>query len=271
MNISQRWKQSTITNQLNVILAAVICLMTFFNIAFFVKQVLDQDRQVGEIKAAITDGIGQAKTAIDASLAHNSNALDKALRDNKDALTTALQQMHTDAQTTLDASIEQSKAALEVTIANARNDQRAWVGPIDTVGPQFKDANGQPIYFAEGQRASLGVVIANSGKTPARRVEHRFSYRTLPNGTPFTPRYPQPPRQAGVIQPGARPQLVIATETAPTAQNIQTYRSGSQILYLFGHVTYEDIYGKPHYTTFCMYLLADLSAFGDCDTYNDAN
>jgi len=50
-----------------------------------------------------------------------------------------------------------------------------------------------------------------------------------------------------------------------------SYTSGKNILYMYGSITYEDVFGVKHHTTVCMYLLPDLSAFTDCETYTEVD
>jgi hypothetical protein len=58
---------------------------------------------------------------------------------------------------------------------------------------------------------------------------------------------------------------------ATTKEDIDNIASGKIIYYLYGQITYADIFRNAHETTFCMYLKRDMTEFEHCDTYNDAN
>ena len=151
----------------------------------------------------------------------------------------------------------------------AHLDQRAWVGNTEVLPPIFADGN-KAVYLKDGQETSFTTFIMNSGKTPAKNVTQSYSYRTLSSGVAFSLRYPGTDRM-GVIQPGLRLQVTTPTTERASKVQIDTYRTGENVLYLYGRITYDDVFDKPHSTTFCMRLLRDLTAFTDCDTYNDAN
>lgn len=144
--------------------------MTFVNITFFIKQVLDQDRQVDQITTVIDRGISKAKVAIDASLKQNNDATQTVLRENRDALKNALTSIHVDSNKSLNASLTQGRSALEATIAASHLDQRPWI----KIEPRISE----PLTFDVGGRASgrniamatIESVIENVGKTVANRV-----------------------------------------------------------------------------------------------------
>jgi hypothetical protein len=165
---------------------------------------------------------------------------------------------------------KQAEQSLKASIEVSRNDQRAWVGQTDILPPVFTDG-GKAVYFKDGERTRFTVFIVNSGKSPAKNVAQSTSYRTLGSKIKFSPRYPGESDNRGVIQPGLRLALNPPETNRATRQMIETYASGENVLYLYGRITYDDIFDRPHQTTFCVYLLRDLANFTDCTTYNDAN
>jgi hypothetical protein len=172
----------------------------------------------------------------------------------------------------MEKTLEQSKEALDSTIEIARRDQRAWVGTIEVI-PAWRDASNNPIYIKEGSPARFGVTIINSGKSPALKVRCKTKFTTLAADVKFSPNYEKFQRQSiGVIQPQGRFILPTAPSLGPiTAADIDIFKNSKGILYLFGEITYEDIFKIPHWTTFCMFLAPTLDNFVVHGTYNDAN
>lgn len=173
----------------------------------------------------------------------------KAARDSADASTLI---------------VENAKKSIEIMQSNIRLEQRAWVGPVEAIMPKA----------GEKPEPHLGVKIMNSGKTPARRLLTKISTQYLPAEAEFAPSYKDDSVKPGVsvIQPGMRINLFsLATLGVMTPQEIDGVRTGRNILYLYGLITYEDIFGRPHSTRFCLYLQSDLSGFSACSTYNDAD
>jgi hypothetical protein len=61
---------------------------------------------------------------------------------------------------------------------------------------------------------------------------------------------------------------------APTFKAIQAITRGTDILYLYGKITYTDTFNKAHETDFCVTLDATRQVFTSsksCDPYNSAN
>lgn len=149
-------------------------------------------------------------------------------------------------------------------LENSQLDQRAWVGPVEAIIPKT----------GERPEPHLGVKIVNSGKTPARKVLAKISTQYLSAETEFAPSYKDDPVEpsVSVIQPGMWINLFSrATLGTMTSQEMDGVRAGRNRLYLYGLITYEDIFGRPHSTRFCLYLQSDLSGFNACSTYNDAD
>jgi len=149
-------------------------------------------------------------------------------------------------------------------------DQRAWIGPIGMSDPQFSE-NGQSVYLKEGNTSTFVTSISNTGKTPSALGSIRSSFRVLPRGAKFTPRYPEAARNLGPIWPGHAVRLVSPQTEVMGNIALQAYKSGSSVLYVFGEIVYPDVFKKIHTTRFCVYLVPNLAGFTDCDTYNEIN
>ncbi|MDH4082400.1 MAG: hypothetical protein OEV99_01255 [Nitrospira sp.] len=145
-------------------------------------------------------------------------------------------------------------------------DQRAWVGPTSFIHP-----GGETKYFKEGSQPSFGVVLTNMGKTPARKMEVMIQRNTFKKGTPFTAVYNDDGKPGSVVFlfPGQIYKVTTNQEPAPlTASLVEMITSGEFTLYLYGMVTYEDVFDVKHQTTFCGFLKQDLTGFNACNTYN---
>ena len=107
-------------------------------------------------------------------------------------------------------AVDLAERNINATQEQSRLDQRAWVGVIDTIPPSFKDGD-IAVYIKEGEKnTGFGVVIGNSGKTPARKVKNKQRITAYPANAKFIPSYPpfnEGERSVSVIQPGMKPIL----------------------------------------------------------------
>lgn len=149
------------------------------------------------------------------------------------------------------------------TVEISRNDQRAWVGAVDVSFPDVR----------EGSALHATVLVTNSGRSPARNVEHDVCYNIGPAADLFTPTYARTeaaPPSISVLQPGAQVRLPVYR--APlTQQQAEDILSGQQTLYVFGRISYEDVFNTPHETTFGYSLVPSLSGWRHTNTYNTAD
>jgi hypothetical protein len=164
----------------------------------------------------------------------------------------------------------QAEKALDATINQFHLDQRAWLGPSEILPPAFNE-KGKLVFLKEGEQASFSCLIINSGKTPAKHVIQRASYISIPLKEAFVPRYPGTPSNVGVIQPNQKMRMQTPNTERVTTSIINGITTGTFRLYVFGSVTYEDVFGNAHHTTYCLYLFKDLTNFVPCSTYNDAD
>jgi hypothetical protein len=144
----------SLPNQLLVIVGATGAFFTALYTAVFVVQICLFVRS-GNQSADRTD-----------RLLDNLNWLDRIMAKNLKEAEIARQ-----------ASEKQSRDALNASIQQMQLDQRAWVGPIRSILPPAGSAE----YY--------GVVLTNTGKTPAKDVFSRISTKYLPTKSVFTPTY----------------------------------------------------------------------------------
>jgi hypothetical protein len=198
-----------------------------------------------------------------------------ALGESENSFKQTLWQMQAQTKAAQDAasaaSIQatNSERSLKATIDNFHLEQRAWVGLADALPPLFVEG-GKRVYVKEGEEASFGFVITNSGRTPATNVVQGTSYIDLPRGTKFSPQYPGTNR-AEVLQPNIRVWAMTPNTEPFTKPQVDGLKNGAYTLYVFGKVSYDDVFGVVHHTTFCMQLSRDLTGFSACPAYNTAD
>lgn len=148
-------------------------------------------------------------------------------------------------------------------IQNMRIDQRAWVGVVGVKSFDFKVGPGFSIPFD----------MTNSGKTPALNVHSEVALKSVEKEKEFVATYDEP-RPLKPSFEVVQPQMHMILSTLPTDVSdlqfgdIENFRG---ILYGYGKITYNDIFGKEHHTTFCVMYWHGLSAPIACERYNTAD
>lgn len=176
-----------------------------------------------------------------------------------DQLIAATNEMATSYTTNLEVNREAIRDSTEAT----RRDQRAWVGTTGGFKPQEAKPN---------IKQGWGARITNTGRTPARNLTAQTNARILPAGEPFIPIYPKNAIHQGnsILYPG-----VNITLTAPAVEfsqrDFDCARDGTCIFYVFGKFTYNDVFNKAHWGTFCLKLEDNLFYMNACNTYNDGD
>jgi hypothetical protein len=156
---------------------------------------------------------------------------------------------------------EDAHAALTAADNQFRLEQRAWVGPVGVVQPELKETNA----------FSISTVIGNSGKTPALKFENKYSWTIMLNTGVFNPTYAntQGVPSSGTIFPNG--QLMLISVPVPlTKQYLDLVTSGQAVLYVYGELTYNDVFNRTHHTHFCSFYDKSLKP-GVCNTYNDVD
>jgi hypothetical protein len=165
-----------------------------------------------------------------------------------------------------EAQAEATKESIQSTVQSFRLDQRAWVGQMDSSASEAEE--GKPITFR--------VVIGNSGKTPALNVRMAISSAHAPKAVKFIPRYSGPNTAAlqgtGAMQPGAKGLL---EQTTGPLVDVSKYQRGEYLYYVFGRIDYEDVFGRPHWTTWCLYVggehTGNMRSPLQCNSYNNTD
>ena len=145
-------------------------------------------------------------------------------------------------------------------------DQRAWLGVTEVAAaPQLR----------EGVIFNPTVYAVNSGKTPALNVVKIAGWKKIPASEQIDCAYEvstRKPIDQGVIQPNARRELSPEFSETLSKDVADELTTGTFRFYMFGKLSYDDIFRCRHETTFCMRLdTAGHAAFSPFGPYNNAN
>jgi hypothetical protein len=151
-----------------------------------------------------------------------------------------------------------AKQAIELAEKTLRQDQRAWVGVKEIT---FR---GQ---VRPGSELFAVIQVQNTGKTPALEV-------AIENALTF--KKPTKESLAGLPKIGPFAKIAIAPNNIFIA--IQMFGQGdiekleSSIAYIYGKISYKDVFDGEHETWFCSYYRRDFfPALRFCDTLNYMN
>ncbi len=159
------------------------------------------------------------------------------------------------------ASERESRRALRTSIDIARQDQRAWVGP-----------NAISVVLGLGQKLVFKTRIGNSGKSIARHVGLQANYDIEYTTTILSYRYASGPLSYGVLQPGMEALNTVTQDIPLDRATLDALKGDAMRAYVYGYMTYEDVFRVRHFTKFCGYVQSpNLTEVTMCDTYNDAD
>jgi hypothetical protein len=145
-------------------------------------------------------------------------------------------------------------------------DQRAWV----------TTSAHQPV-FSEGNPLQFVLTIGNTGKTPAIHIQKATSYKFTQS--PIHGPSPDDIKNLkfepiGYVPPQGSKQMIITNVAAKDV--FKPLQEGSVGLFFFRELRYDDIFGAPHSTTFCVYYMPHIngtegSSMNYCDEGNSIN
>ena len=132
-----------------------------------------------------------------------------------------------------------------------REAMRAYLTVIvANVGLWQQRREGQPDLKFEAR-----PILSNTGNTPARKVKHMVVADILPNPIPETFTFPMP--QAEEVEKSQTIGAHVSTGLAGTLNDfvedaeVPSIKEGNEkILAVWGLITYEDVYGDPHWVKF---------------------
>lgn len=238
MKLLDKWRKTTVANQLMVYTTAIVAVGTIFYtiVAVFQWQLMKESGKQTSVQ--VDKLIDQSKRIADTS----------------------------------DETAHQAKVALDTTIENARLEQRAWIGITSMYSNDYSQGNK---IFIEGKMSRIGVFVINSGKTPARNFRGFAYSQYLKAGE--KPVLPKKESQrvlqgsSGVVQPNMSLAIGTQTDITPNKAYIDNLTSGKSVFFVLGVVTYDDVFGRHHFTKFCNFLSPDLIAFSACPTGNETD
>jgi len=179
----------------------------------------------------------------------------------------AMDTSNSQAKDALGKTLRQSKAALDSTIAASRLDQRAWIGSGDLAldSPEVGSvAHAHVTWLNTGKTFAKGV-IANTHLTFRQEiVASEFELAKLVDSAD------SPAQSIGILFPGIRSASVVDAHI-PVVEIDGTRIMSDWYTYLWGEVTYFDVFAKPHQTRFCGYRKGMKGDFWQCPFHNDAN
>jgi hypothetical protein len=143
---------------------------------------------------------------------------------------------------------------------------RAWIGPTKMVLQEMRAA--EPIRIV--------ISIHNSGNTPALRVA--VNYIAHASDIPLDiDQYAEHPIEKSegrpatfTLFPHATMNLVAATGSTD-ALGVESVGNGKKLLYVFGTITYFDVFDAKHHTRFCGLYVPTMKNFGVCGSYDYAD
>lgn len=142
-------------------------------------------------------------------------------------------------------------------------EQRAWVFVTETRASELQV--GQPL--------SITIGFKNTGRTPARNVQIAAHLEPLPKGQVPDPQLDKT-QSRGVIPPNGTIFVVISTgrkhAEGVTEQGLKAITSGELVIWVYGTITYDDIFETRQATMFCYMLHPDGKTFVAAEVYNDA-
>lgn len=179
----------------------------------------------------------------------------------------AITEMHRIADT-MEATQKQSRDVLDATINNFRLEQRAWVGSRST----------DIIDFVEGKPVSIKVMLVNSGRTPALNTKTLYGV-AIPKRKllaqdllPFDAMKPDGIYQGIMtLLPNSLMRVSANSEEVMSSASIENVKRGKSFVYIFGKITYSDVFNTVHTTRMCMHYDPLVNSFNNCETYNDAD
>jgi hypothetical protein len=169
-------------------------------------------------------------------------------------------------QRTIDQTVAQLKSARAAVDAvstsqeQIRMDQRAWLVP-GKVGP------GPP---EVGKPWDVSIYFSNKGKTPARNATW-FCVDELAKDESSVKWYRLSPKDfPSMISPNDERhcKIDVSNGNPVPQQDLDVLTSGALTVFFYGAGTYEDVFGRFHWFTFCQFMTKTRDIM-DCKTNND--
>jgi hypothetical protein len=264
-------KKTTSTDRITAFATVIIMIATTAYSIIALKQWNVMERQTDAAFQQLSTARSSIKIANDAL--KDARETGKEQSDRAERLTKANEDVaHVSIQSAETLKQSASKS-LDATIENFRLEQRAWVN-IKEMAFKGYTAGGNQVFIKEGHPIRFRATYTNTGKTPARILTTKTYMFAM---------------KAGVTPP-LQEKAIIATENqhftlfpngtygspevvsdAYSTEQIEVLKSGQYILYIYGMIPYEDVFGQTRWTQYCYYLTTDFASFNVCTFYNDTD
>jgi hypothetical protein len=159
-----------------------------------------------------------------------------------------------------------------------RSNNRLWETGEKTAERQLRAYVSNPV-AVEIKRFNtatpfIQLGFKNSGQTPAHNMRIWTSSAVSVYPLAHPPHLPDGgPISMGVIGPGADFHISIESDIPVTDDERQQVIAGDAAFYVYGHLAYDDAFGKPRETTFCVFYRSEVarSPSGKLATYHKWN
>lgn len=153
---------------------------------------------------------------------------------------------------------QNSANAIRATQEQMRQDQRAWMG-LDKV-------SGKP---EVGKPFDVYLALKNTGRTPAKNVTIYSSYDPEPVGHAPNFGLIGEPINVGFVSPNAVHFFIVHPSRGKNITKEQMPVIDTFTLFVHGILTYQDIYGRKHWFTYCLSMEKDGSRYDYYSSHND--
>ncbi len=217
----------------------------------------DQLIQQAQIQAAAS----QRNAVAAEHFAASAGLINKGVSDAVIKLQAQAEKMET-ARKTAELS---SRKALDAPIDSSRTDQRAWIDLIISAPPAFQ----------ADQPFSTNAQVKNLGKTPAKNIQMGDAFEGLSAQTTYSFDHAKLTMTRMGMLPPQGPALRPVEITPGKPHEIlgqgrfDAISRGSIVLFYWGLVTYDDVFGIHHWLKFCYIYNVPHSQFDLCAIHND--
>ncbi len=161
-----------------------------------------------------------------------------------------------------------SKEAADDSARNFHLEQRAWVSA----------RNADMTTFKIGEVPRIKVVLTNSGRTPARKTKTIFGI-AIANREILDQDLLQFDNMntSGLYQgimtmlPNGLMIVHADSDEKMTTSSMDDIKSGKRLVFVFGKITYADVFNNVRTTRMCMRYRPLTNSFDNCSVYNDAD
>jgi len=240
----------------DVVVSVLLLIVTALQVLILVRQtdILGLQRKDAIEAGKQTQAIAQANEKAARANERTARAMENTVAQSKAALKATVEQGR--------QSLRQSRAALEGTLTMSRNDQRAWVGAMRPHGEIVADS---PL--------KVTIILKNLGRTPALNVSYKARLHWQPFSEPFKPHdlSTDSSTARGLLQPTEEVTLPLVEPKPLTKEEVGTIISREFTLYLYGEVSYDDVFAKHHRLKFAYHTTPTLDGWQEVDAYNTAD